>query len=224
MVNQIEIYIGSDNQTQIEVQFENETAWLTLNQISVLFNRDKSVISRHLKKIFDSNELNFEATVAKNATVQNEAGREVTRDIEYYNLDAIISVGYRVNSKQGTQFRQWATQRLKDYLVKGYAINEQKLQASHEQLNTLKQSIHLLENVLRNTTLNSNEAIGLLKVVTEYAQALELLDQYDHQRLVIPETINEKLHKITYEEAIAQIFVWREKQNAGKLFGNEKDK
>ena len=208
MENQIEIYKGSDNQTQIEVQFENETAWLTLNQISVLFNRDKSVISRHLKKIFDSNELNFEATVAKNATVQNEAGREVTRDIEYYNLDAIISVGYRVNSKQGTQFRQWATQRLKDYLVKGYAINEQKLQASHEQLNTLKQSIHLLENVLRNTTLNSNEAIGLLKVVTEYAQALELLDQYDHQRLVIPETINEKLHKITYEEAIAQIFVW----------------
>jgi len=141
MENQIEIYKGSDNQTQIEVQFENETetVWLTLNQISVLFKRDKSVISRHLKNIFVSEELNRISVVAKNATTATDGKKY---EIEYFNLDAIISVGYRVNSKQGTQFRQWATQRLKDYLVKGYAINEQKLQASQEQLSTFPQSNH----------------------------------------------------------------------------------
>ena len=200
--SEIEIYKGSDNQTQIEVQFENDTVWLSQEQLVRLFNRDQSVISRHIRNVFSEGELEEKSNMQKMHIAKSD------KPIVKYNLDVIISVGYRVKSKQGTQFRQWATQRLKDYLVKGYAINEQKLQASHEQLNTLKQSIHLLENVLRNTTLNSNEAIGLLKVVTEYAQALELLDQYDHQRLVIPETINEKLHKITYEEAIAQIFVW----------------
>jgi hypothetical protein len=142
---------------------------------------------------------------------------------QYYNLDVIISVGYRVKSKQGTQFRLWATQRLKDYLVKGYAINEQKLKASQEQLSTLKQSIQLLENVVNRTQLTSDEAVGLLKVVTEYSHALDLLDQYDHQRLTIPETKHEKLQKITYQEAIEQIGLWRNKQKAGKLFGNEKD-
>jgi hypothetical protein len=109
-MSEIILYTATDNKTQIDVQFENETVWLSLNQISELFGRDKSVISRHLKNIYNENELIFEATVAKNATVQNEAGRDVLRNIEYYNLDAIISVGYRVNSKQGTQFRQWATQ------------------------------------------------------------------------------------------------------------------
>jgi prophage maintenance system killer protein len=220
MENQIEIYKGSDNQTQIEVQFENETVWLTLNQISVLFKRDKSVISRHLKNIFVSEELNRVSVVAKNATTATDGKKY---EIEYFNLDAIISVGYRVNSKQGTQFRQWATQRLKDYLVKGYAINEQKVQASQEQLSTLKQSIQLLENVVRKTNLTSNEVIGLLKVVSEYSHALDLLDQYDHQRLAIPETKNEKLQKIDYKEAIEQISLWRDKQKAGMLFGNEKD-
>jgi hypothetical protein len=135
----------------------------------------------------------------------------------------ILSIGYRVNSRNATQFRQWATQRLKDYLVKGYAINEQKVQASQEQLSTLKQSIQLLENVVRKTNLTSNEVIGLLKVVSEYSHALDLLDQYDHQRLAIPETKNEKLQKIDYKEAIEQISLWRDKQKAGMLFGNEKD-
>ena len=116
-MSEIVIYKTPDEQTAIEVQFEGETVWLSLNQISELFERDKSVVSRHLRNIYSEGELDEKATVAKNATVQIEAGREVKRDIEYYNLDAIISVGYRVNSKRGTQFRQWATQRLKDYLV-----------------------------------------------------------------------------------------------------------
>lgn len=168
MKNSIEIFKSQDGTTAIEVQFDNETVWLNLNQLAELFGRDKSVISRHLKNIYKEEELSIEATVAKNATVQKEANRKVERLIEYYNLDAIISVGYRVNSKRGTQFRQWATQRLKDYLVKGYAVNEQKLKASQEQLNSLKQSIKLLENVVAKKELNSDETKGLLKVVSEY--------------------------------------------------------
>ena len=141
-----------------------------------------------------------------------------------YNLDVIISVGYRVKSKQGTQFRQWATQRLKDYLVKGYSINEKKLKNSQEQLKDLKQSLKLLETVVSKKQLSGDEALGLLKVVTEYSHALDLLDQYDHQRLTIPPAKKEKLQKLTYKEAIDHIQLWRVKQNAGKLFGNEKDR
>ena len=221
MDNQIEIYRTTNGETAIEVKFDSDTVWLSLNQITALFGRDKSVISRHLKNIFENEELDKNAVVAKNATTASDGK---TYEVDYYNLDAILSVGYRVNSKQGTQFRQWATQRLKDYLVKGYAINEQRLKASQEQLITLKQSIQLLENVVQQTQLTSDEAVGLLKVVTEYAHALDLLDQYDHQRLAIPETKKEKLQKITYKEAIEQIQLWRNKQKAGKLFGNEKDK
>ena len=123
MNSKIEIYQSHDNQVQVEVTYENDTFWLSLNQITELFGRDKSVISRHLKNIFKEGELLKESVVAKNATT---AADGKTYQVEYFNLDAIISVGYRVNSKQGTQFRQWATQRLKDYLVQGYAINKKQ--------------------------------------------------------------------------------------------------
>src|SRR5699024_10595313 len=113
-MNKIELYKSSNGETQIEVRFEKESVWLSLNQIAELFGRDKSVISRHLKNIYTQKELDYDSTVAKNATVQTEGKRKVEREIEFYNLDAIISVGYRVNSKQGTQFRIWATQRLKE--------------------------------------------------------------------------------------------------------------
>lgn len=124
MKNEIVLYQTGVASEHIEVKLDGETVWLTLNQISKLFDRDKSVISRHLSNIFQERELEREATVAKNATVQTEAGRKVKREVEYYNLDAIISVGYRVNSKQGTQFRIWATSVLRDYLLKGYALNQ----------------------------------------------------------------------------------------------------
>ena len=138
-MNTIVIYQTPDQQAHVEVRFEGETFWLSLNQISALFERDKSVVSRHLKNIYNEEELSREATVAKNATVQIEAGREVVRDIEFYNLDAILSVGYRVNSKRGTQFRQWATQRLKDFLVQGYAVNQKRLEQ-------LQQTIQIISN------------------------------------------------------------------------------
>ncbi|HBG69577.1 MAG: DNA-binding protein [Bacteroidetes bacterium GWF2_43_63] len=123
MKNEIIIYQPNELASHIEVRVDEDTVWLSLNQIAQLFERDKSVISRHLRNVYKEGELSMEATVAKNATVQIEAGREVKREIEFYNLDAILSVGYRVNSKQGTQFRMWANKILKDYLLKGYALN-----------------------------------------------------------------------------------------------------
>lgn len=123
MKNEIILYQPDEHSLKLEVRVDEETVWLSLNQIAQLFDRDKSVISRHLRNVYKEGELTIEATVAKNATVQFEAGREVKREIEYYNLDAILSVGYRVNSKQGTQFRIWANKVLKDFLLKGYALN-----------------------------------------------------------------------------------------------------
>ncbi len=223
-MNEIILYKSADNQTEIEVQFEKETVWLSLNQLAQLFGRDKSVISRHLKNIYNSQELDFEATVAKNATVQNEAKREVKRTIEYYNLDAIISVGYRVNSIQGTQFRQWATQRLKEYLVKGYALNEKRLKELDYKYSEIQKALQLATKAAHIENLTSSEAKGILKVLEQYAYALETLDKYDHQKLSI-EAISEveTLHRLSYEEAIEQIYIWRDFQKAGSLFGNEKD-
>jgi hypothetical protein len=223
MKNSIEIYKGKDNQTQIEVKFENNTVWLSQKQIAGVFGTEVPAINKHIKNIIKEGELDAKATISKMEIVQQEGKRQVIREVEFYNLDLIISVGYRVNSSRATQFRIWATQRLKDYLVKGYVVNEQKLKASQEQLNSLKQSIKLLENVVAKKELSSDETKGLLKVVSEYAQALDLLDQYDHQRLQIPSTQKEKLQKLAYKEAIEQIHLWRAKQKAGKLFGNEKD-
>ena len=148
MKDEIILYRPNELAEHIEVKIDEETVWLSLNQIAQLFDRDKSVISRHLRNIFKDGELSFEATVAKNATVQIEAGREVKREIEYYNLDAILSVGYRVNSKQGTQFRIWATRVLKDYLLKGYSINNR--------MNRLEDNFESLKNKVNQIDLQIN--------------------------------------------------------------------
>jgi hypothetical protein len=134
--SEIIVYHLDENNTNIEVHVENETVWLSLNQISNLFNRDKSVISRHLRNIYKEGELSRTATVAKNATVQHEAGRAVNRNVDFYNLDAILSVGYRVNSKQGTQFRIWATHVLRDFLLKGVVLNQRmdQIESNYEDL------------------------------------------------------------------------------------------
>ena len=214
------IYKSSDNQTQVEVMFDNETAWLSLNQIAGLFGRDKSVISKHLKNIFESEELVKISVVAKNATTAQDGK---TYEVEYYNLDAVISVGYRVNSKRGTQFRIWANKILKEYLVKGYAINEQRLREQSEQFNSLKQAVNLLGNVLKNKELTSDEATGLLKVVTDYTYALDILDKYDHQELTVDGTTDQQLFIATYGEAMKAIRDLKEKFGGSSLFGNEKD-
>ena len=121
------LYLTEDGRTRLQVRLEGETVWLSLNQMVDLFQRDKSVISRHIKNLFTEGELSAESTVAKSATVQTEGGKQVTREIEFYNLDVIISVGYRVKSKRGTQFRIWATQRLREYIVKGFTMDDERL-------------------------------------------------------------------------------------------------
>src|ERR1700748_3747578 len=168
--NQIIIYQTPDGLTAIDVKLKDDTIWLSLNQLTALFERDKSVISRHLKNLFKEEELDRNSVVAKNATT---AADGKMYDVEYYNLDVVISVGYRVNSKRGTQFRIWANKVLKEYLVKGYAINEQKLKQQTEQFSSLRQTVTLLGNVLKNKELTSDEATGLLKVVTDYSYALD---------------------------------------------------
>jgi prophage maintenance system killer protein len=146
------------------------------------------------------------------------------KPVSFYNLDVIISVGYRVKSIQGTQFRQWATQRLKDYLVKGYVLNEKRLKELHYKYSDLQQAIKLAANAGNIESLSSTEATGILKVIEQYAYALETLDKYDHQKLTIDSDTSEtEIQKLSYEEAIHQINIWRDYQKAGKLFGNEKD-
>ncbi|WP_439256889.1 RhuM family protein [Lonepinella sp. BR2271] len=185
MQNPIEIYQTKDGQTQVEVRFEQDTVWLTLQQMADIFKRDKSVISRHLRNIYADGELVQELTVAKNATVQIEGERTITRQIDYYNLDVIISVGYRVNSKAGTQFRIWATQRLKDYLVKGYAINQKRLQ---QNANELEQAIALIQKTAQSSELTLESGRGLVDIVSRYAQTFLWLQQYDEGLLIEPKT------------------------------------
>lgn len=179
----IEIYQADDGSTQVEVKFENETVWLSLQQMADLFGRDKSVISRHLRNIYADGELEQKATVAKNATVQKEGNRQVTREIEYYNLDAIISVGYRVNSVLGTKFRIWATARLKDYLTKGYAINQQRLSQNAQEL---EQALALIQKTAKSSELTLESGRGLVDIVSRYTQTFLWLQQYDEGLLTEP--------------------------------------
>ncbi|WP_419802162.1 RhuM family protein [Mucilaginibacter sp.] len=221
--DQIIIYQSTDGTATVDVKLQEDTLWLTLNQLADLFERDKSVISRHLRNIYDEGELERTATVAKNATVQIEGERKVGRELEFYNLDVIISVGYRVNSKRGTQFRIWANKVLKDHLIKGYSINERRLKEHNDQYNSLKQTVQLLGNVLKSKELTSDEATGLLKVVTDYSYALDILDKYDHQQLGVEGTTDQQLFVATYEEAIQAIKALKDKFGGSSLFGNEKD-
>jgi len=218
--SEVLIYESPDGQTSIDVKLENETVWLNLNQISSLFERDKSVISRHISNIFKEGELERNSVVAKNATTGTDGK---VYQVEYFNLDLIISIGYRVNSTRGTQFRIWANKILKDYLVKGYAVNEKRLQEQSRQLEELKQTVKLLGNVVTSKDLSSDEASGLLKVITDYTYALDVLDQYDHQVLEIHDTTRKELFQITYDEAIKAIKGLHEKFGGSSLFGNEKD-
>lgn len=226
MDNQIEIYKALDNSTEIRVQFENESVWLTQSQLSELFHKDRTVISKHINNIFKENELDKEVVCAKFAhTTQHGAIKGKTQEATsvYYNLDVIISVGYRVKSKQGTQFRQWATQRLKDYLVKGYAINEKRLKEAENKFQELKQAVSLLESITKTKVITGDEAQGLLKVLGDYAFALDILDQYDHQTLKIDKTDNKEVFRISYVEAKRAIERLKIKFGGSQLFGNEKD-
>jgi hypothetical protein len=161
LANQIQIYTTHTGQTQIEVQFDGDTVWLSQAQLIDLFESSKANISEHIKRIFLSRELSAESTVRKFRTVRFEGKRQVLREIEYYNLDVIISIGYRVNSKRGIEFRQWASQRLKDYLVEGFAINEMRLEQKNKELQVLHDGIRILSRALEEQTNKDQNISGL---------------------------------------------------------------
>lgn len=221
--SEIKIYKAEDGKTEIQVKLDQDTVWLNLMQLTELFQRDKSVISRHINNVFKERELNLEATVANFATVQVEGDRTVERNIEFFNLDVIISVGYRIKSQRGTQFRIWANSIIKDYLIKGYSINEQRLRQQNEQLRELQESVKLLGNVLSYKELTGDESSGLLKIISDYAYALDILDQYDYQNLAIAETSGKETYQLSYEEAMLQIRKVKDIYGNSELFGHEKD-
>jgi len=221
-MNEIEIYKSPDNKIELQVNLENDTVWLSQKQMAELFDKDTDTIGLHLKNIYTEQELTEKSTTEFFSVVQTEGKRKVTRNIKYFNLDAIISVGYRVNSKRGTQFRQWATQRLKDYLVKGYSINEKRLAEAENRFNELKQAIHLFDKVAQTKEISGNEAQGLLKILSDFTVALDILDQYDHQTLKIRKTRTKEVFRINYKEATEAIEELKNKFGGSTLFGNEK--
>ncbi len=214
MENQIEIYTSKEGNTRIEVQFESETFWLSLKQISSLFEKDKSVISRHLKNVFACGELNKDAVVAKNATTASDGK---TYEVEYFNLDAILSVGYRVNSKRGTQFRQWATQRLKDYLIEGVSINEKRLAQKNKEIKVLHDGIRILSRAIEEKA--SSEEFEWLH---QFSLGLKLLDDYDHESL---DKIGNHKKKAKYPplKEFMQLVTRMKMDFNSVFFGKEKD-
>lgn len=217
----IAIYTSEDNVISLEVKLENETVWLSQSQMALLFDTDRTSILRHINNVYKIGELERESTCAKIAQVRKEGKRYVTREIPYYNLDMIISVGYRVNSIRGTQFRIWANRILKDYIIKGYAIND-KIRIEH--YNELKDVVRLLANTVHSQEkLTDEQSTGLLSVVTDYVYALDTLDRYDYQQLTIENTTNEERFHATYENAMEAILSLKEKFGESNLFANEKD-
>ena len=217
--NQIIIYQTEDGQTQVDVRLENETVWLTQKQIAELFGTKRPAITKHLKNIYTSEELDENSTCSILEHMGND-GKQ-TYSTKYYNLDVILSVGYRVNSKNATRFRQWANKVLKQYLIKGYAVNERMRK---EQIGELRQLVGMLGRTIQNQPLLSNdETNALFEVVTDYTYALDTLDNYDYERLIINKTTKEEPFHATYENAMEAINGLREKFGGSVLFGNEKD-
>lgn len=221
MNNSIEIYRSQDGSIQLKVKLENDTVWLTQSQMAELFGVDRTSIVRHIRNIYKSEELDQNSTCAKNAQVRTEGHRSILREIPYYNLDMIISVGYRVNSKNATSFRRWATSVLKQYIIKGYAINQQiKL----DRYNELKDVVRLMSRTVGlQEKVTSEEYGGLFNVISDYVYALDTLDHYDYQSLSIQKTTKIEPFRATYDNAMEAINALKEKFGGSQWFANEKD-
>ena len=214
----IVIYQTKDGKTSIDVKLEDETVWLTQAQMAELFQKDRTVIGRHINNVYREGELERDITCAKFAHMGSYSDQQYETAV--YNLDVIISVGYRVKSQRGTQFRVWVNKVLKEYLIKGYAVNQQ---VKIEQLEDLKNTVHLLSNVIEHKQLTLDEANGLLRVITDYTYGLDTLDKYDFQQLEVVSTTPSREFRATYEEAMGAIHLLQEKFGSSDLFGNEKD-
>jgi hypothetical protein len=196
------LYRSVDGAVQLDVQLERETVWLNQRQMAELFDKDTDTIGLHVRNIYKEGELPREGTTEESSVVQNEGGRKVRRQVSFYNLDVIISVGYRVKSKRGTQFRQWATRVLREHLVRGFTLNEKRLQEQSQKLEDLRRTVGLLEQTLVHQAIGLDEARGLLQVITDYAYALTTLDRFDHGTLAIEQTTRPAAYLMTYEVAI----------------------
>lgn len=220
MNSEIEIYQSPDGQTEVQVTFDNDTVWLNQDQLGKLFDRDRTVIGRHIKNIFSEGELDENMVCADFAhTTQHGAieGKTQIKAIKYYNLDIIISVGYRVKSIRGTQFRQWASNRLKDYLIQGYSINEKRLEQKNQEIKVLKSGLQILSRVIEETAQEEG-----LQWLTKFAKGLTLLDDYDHERLDTKGLSLKAAHypsRGEYQSLINQM----KREFESNVFGLEKD-
>ena len=217
--DKIVIYRTSDGQTSVSVRMDGDTVWLSQAQMAELFQKDRTVIGRHISNIYKEHELERETTCANFAHMGKEADQ--TYQTTLYNLDVVISVGYRVKSQRGTQFRIWANKVLKDYLVKGYAVNKA---LTEQRYSELKQLVAVLGRTIKSQeALTSKDALDLIEVVSNYTYALDILDRYDYQQLSIEQTTSEEKFHATYEGAMNVIRELKAKFGGSKWFANEKD-
>ena len=215
----IEIYRSPEGTVELDVKLENETVWLTQEQMSILFGRDRTVITKHINNCYKEGELDKNITCAKFAHVGQDGDQ--VYETQMYNLDVIISVGYRVKSVNGTRFRQWANKILKDYLIKGYTINKN---ITAERYNELKDMVRIMSRTISlQSNVSNDEYSGLFNVISDYIYALDILDGYDYQNLTIAKTTNEEPFKITYENAMQAINALKVKFGDSRWFANEKD-
>lgn len=213
--DKIVIYQTADGQTSIDVKLENDTVWLSANQMAILFDRDEKTIRKHINNVFSEGELEKE----NNTHFLRVDG--VKQPVAFYSLDVIISVGYRVKSQRGTQFRIWANKVLKEYLIKGYAVNKA---LTEQRYTELKQLVTVLGRTVKaQETLTSDDALNLVEVVADYAYALDTLDKYDYQQLAVEQTTNEAKFRATYEGAMKAIEELKEKFGGSQWFAHEKD-
>ena len=209
------IYQTKDGETSIDVRLEGETVWLTANQMAVLFGRDEKTIRKHINNVF------LEGELTKDNNTHFLRIDNVKQPVAFYTLDVIISVGYRVKSQRGTQFRIWANKILKDYLIKGFAVNDKITQRKYEELSQL---VHILGRTINSKPeLSNRENLDLINVVTDYTYALDTLDKYDYQKLIIDKTTSENKFIVTYDNAIIMIHKLKENFGGSWLFGKEKD-
>jgi prophage maintenance system killer protein len=223
---EIVLYRTKDGRTAVDVRLEKETVWLTQKQMALLFDKDSDTVGLHIRNLYKEEELDATATTEESSVVQEEGRRRVKRTVRFYNLDAIISVGYRVKSTSGTQFRIWATQVLKDHILKGYTLNEQRLRAQVARLKELRNAVDLMGRIISERSITGAEAEGLLKVITDYSLALTLLDQYDHQQLRLHGTTETSRFVLTCETTRVAISRMAKSMGspANSLVGREKDK
>lgn len=217
---EIIIYQSEDGYTELNVRLDGDTVWLSQAQIAHLFQTDRTSIVRHINNIYRNGELKKEATCAIFTQVQTEGTRQVRRSLPLYTLDMIISVGYRVNSKQATQFRIWANRVLKEYLVQGYAVRRDLQSAQFEEL---KRTIAVMSNVLAAKAVTQDEAVGLLRVISDFSYGLDTLDRYDYQQLELSHTTAEERFRATYENAMEALQTLKKEFGASELFAREKD-